>query len=76
VSGDLLHACTRCRSPRLLLGHVTDQDRLCADCYREAGEPPAGRMSPAGVHAAELAARDRMLARGGTDRHLVRSGKS
>ena len=71
-----LHACTRCRSPRLLLGHVTDQDRLCAECYRRAGEPPAGRVSPEYVPEAERRIREQMLARGGTDRYRVLAGKA
>lgn len=56
---------------------VVDGRRLCALHWVAAGRPwPRNIAPPAEVHKAELQTRERMLARGGTDRHLVRSGKS
>lgn len=49
---------------------------LCGPCWRQAGEPSAPPSTAAEAHAAALKARDRMQARGGTDRHMVRSGKA
>jgi ribosomal protein L37AE/L43A len=73
---DLLHACTRCGAPRLLLVRLGADDWLCAACWRAAGEPSGPRHSPEAVFAREQLTRDQMRARGGTDRHLVRNGLS
>lgn len=49
----------------------------CAGCWRKAGRPwPSRLASIEDLHAAETATRERMNARGGADRHLVRKGLS
>lgn len=51
--------------------------RLCAHHWHAAGEPwPRETLTAQQVHEAELRTRERMTARGGTDRHLVRNGKT
>jgi hypothetical protein len=56
---------------------VVDGRRLCAAHWIAAGCPwPRALASPLEVHEAEVRIRERMQARGGADRHLVRSGKS
>lgn len=51
----------------------TKRGLLCPPCWTDAGSPePVGD----GAHRQEERTRERMLARGGTDRHLVRTGKS
>lgn len=50
---------------------------LCAECWRALGQPfPRAQASPDLVHETELRTRERMQARGGTDRHLVRNGRT
>jgi hypothetical protein len=70
----VLHACDRCRRIRELLAR-TIFGHLCATCWYELGEPSAP-IDADDVHAAELATRERMLARGGEDRYRVRAGKA
>jgi hypothetical protein len=69
--------CDRCPSMPGLLA-VTRVGRLCRDCWMELPEPlkwlPPSTMQE--THWAEVKARERMTARGGTDRHLVRAGLS
>jgi hypothetical protein len=53
--------------------------QLCASCWRARGRPwpveePPESSAAIAEHEAEV--RRRMLARGGTDRHLVRSGRT
>lgn len=56
---------------------VVDGRRLCLPCWLAAGRPwPTSACSPLEVHEAELRTRERMSARGGTDRHLVRTGRT
>lgn len=52
--------------------------RYCARHWHAAGRPtPREPLATAQqVHEAELRIRDRMNARGGTDRHLVRNGRT
>jgi hypothetical protein len=54
---------------------VVDGYGYCSDCWKAAGRPfpkrPPGAFE---LEAQEIRNRDRMLARGGTDRHLVRNG--
>jgi hypothetical protein len=69
------HRCGSCDDRRLYAplrdGHV------CSTCWGALGRPfPRAEAAPELVQAAELATRERMTARGGTDRHLVRNGKT
>jgi len=58
--------------------HVVVDGRLfCGAHWRAAGRPfPRTEATVEELHQAELATRERMQARGGADRHMVRSGKS
>lgn len=48
---------------------------LCLGCWRAAGRPwPMPETDVYRIHEAEEATRQKMLARGGTHRHLVRKG--
>ena len=49
---------------------------LCARCWKAKGKPSSRPGNIQQVHEAETATRERMLARGSADRHMVRSGKS
>ncbi len=50
---------------------------VCATCWHLLGCPwPRNPPTMADVEEAEQRTRVRMIARGGTDRHLVRSGKA
>ena len=50
---------------------------MCCGCWTAAGCPfPRRIATPAEIHAAEIATRERMQKRGGADRHMVRNGKS
>ncbi len=56
---------------------VVDGRHLCLPCWLAAGRPwPTSACSPLEAHEAELRTRERMTARGGTDRHLVRNGRT
>lgn len=67
-------SCGRCDRPALLLARIGGR-AICAYCWWDLGKPwPREKASPEEIHAAELAARERMLRRGGTDRHMVRKG--
>lgn len=65
----VLWRCARCGADTEVYATGTD---LCPGCGFGALRVP----SMAYVHEAEKATRERMLARGGTDRHLVRNGKT
>jgi hypothetical protein len=69
--------CSRCPSTPSLLAR-TRAGVLCAACWRELPEPlkwlPPSTMQE--VHQAEVKARERMMARGGADAHIVRKGLS
>jgi len=69
--------CERCPATPGLFA-VTRAGRLCVGCWKELPEPlrwlPPSTMQE--THEAEVLARERMTARGGTDRHLVRAGLS
>jgi hypothetical protein len=54
-----------------------DGRRMCAACWHRLGEPRSA-SAPTAIEAAlvEAKTRERMLARGGADRHLARSGKA
>lgn len=68
--------CDGCGQPRHLFALVLGK-LLCVRCWRRAGSPfPRSTATPQELHEIELATRERMNARGGADRHLVRSGKS
>ena len=70
--------CYRCGScdDRRLYAPLRD-GHVCSDCWRALGQPfPRAEAAPEAVYEAELRTRERMTARGGTDRHLVRNGKT
>ena len=67
---DFLWRCSACwRGFWLLVKGTT----LCPGCYVEGGSPPLS-VNAADVYRQEQATRERMVARGGTARHLVRKG--
>lgn len=67
--------CGSCDDARLYA--EVDGRWYCSRCWLGAGRPwPTRALSPLEVHEAELATRERMTARGGLDRHLVRNGKT
>lgn len=74
------HGCDRCGD--LDEGHLYVRLAraywLCARCYVRAGRPSSRHddQDAAAVHAAELAAHERMAARGGADAYRVRAGKA
>jgi hypothetical protein len=71
-----LFACDRCHEPRHLFANWAGR-LVCAECWHALGSPfPRRELTPQEMHAAEIATRERMLKRGGADRHLVRAGKS
>ena len=65
--------CDRCRLPRVLFLRLGEEN-ICAWCWARAGRPSPAPSPPNSAH--EVAVRERMLARGGADRHTVRSGRS
>lgn len=80
MTGELLLApvgCDGCGpdAARSTLLAVVDGRRLCLPCWLGAGRPwPTSVASPLEAHEVEVRTRERMTARGGTDRHLVRKG--
>lgn len=76
MTGTLLHVCEGgCgRALQLLIGTV--RGRLCPDCYRRLGQPVAAAVGAEDAERIRQETAARMLKRGGTDRHLVRSGKA
>lgn len=78
----VLWHCEGCREPRLLLARVIlarvpGDLLLCYRCWVIAGRPwPKTPGTVEEVHAATLAIRERMFARGGATRHMVRSGRT
>lgn len=71
--------CTTCgagqEQGRVFLARLGGGRLLCLVCWRAAGRPwPMPETDVQRIHEAELATRERMQARGGTDRHLVRKG--
>ena len=77
VSGNGCTNCGDCRDPGLYL-RISERDWLCSTCWHKQGQPSPLRtgLSPAQIQEREYATIRRMLARGGTDRHLARSGKA
>lgn len=70
--------CGRCLvvDDRRLYAPLRD-GHVCSDCWKALGSPfPRAEASPSIIHEAELRTRERMVARGGTDRHLVRNGRT
>jgi hypothetical protein len=54
-----------------------DGSLRCVACWKAAGRPfPIRPPSVAELHEAEVATRERMMARGGSDAHIVRKGLS
>jgi len=71
-----LFACDGCHKAFLLFVDFGGR-KLCSDCWHAKGSPwPRRPATIEEIHAAELKTRERMQARGGADRHMVRSGKS
>ena len=73
VRGDLLHACSACGAARILLLDLGLR-RLCASCWHAEGELGPRFAPPDWLHEEEI--RRQMIQRGGTDRHMARSGKT
>lgn len=73
-------ACDSCNRIFLEQGRLfvrVDGRWYCVECWRKAGRPwPRREATLDELHAAETATRERMLARGGAHRHLVRKGVS
>ena len=67
--------CSACRAPVEVFVRI-DGRPLCAACWKGKGKPSSRPGNMQQVHEAETATRERMLARGSADRHMVRSGKS
>lgn len=65
--------CDRCGAKRFLFARVNGE-RLCSGCWKSAGRPRGDDLGA--VHDLEVRTREHMTARGGADRHRVRSGKS
>ena len=62
---------------RILYARLGTDRSLCCGCWKRAGRPfPRKKLSELELHESELAMRAKMTARGGTDRHLVRAGKT
>ncbi len=70
--------CDRCPTIDMDRLYVTvDGKHYCSIHWKGAGRPwPRLALSIQEVHTAEVAARDHMMKRGGTDRHLVLKGLS
>ena len=67
--------CGDCRDPGLYV-RLGPRTHACKACWDERGQPGPMRVDPALGAEHEARTRERMLSRGGTDRHLVRSGKT
>jgi hypothetical protein len=67
--------CGGCGRPVDLYARI-DGTPACPRCWRRAGSPYPRRATMDEVHQAEVRTRERMNARGGADRHMVRAGKS
>ena len=70
--------CHRCGSldERRMYAPLRD-GHVCSDCWHTLGQPfPRTEADPELVHEVELRTRERMTARGGPDKYLVRAGKS
>ena len=69
----LTDACDHCGRRRFLYAR-SGGVRFCSDCYKAAGRPRPDDLGL--VHELEVRTRERMTARGSTDRHLVRNGRT
>jgi hypothetical protein len=78
LSGCDTPGCDAQRGTRNRLFARVGKRRLCFVCWVVAGRPwpPPDNATPEELHQVELRTRERMLARGGTDRHLVRNGRT
>lgn len=73
-----MSGCDTCGSldARRLYANV-DGRRLCSGCWKKAGRPwPRRAADPNEAAATEQKVRERMLKRGGPDRHLARNNKT
>jgi hypothetical protein len=71
---ELLQRCSGPCHGNYLLLVLTERGALCPGCWRAAGEPSALMGTETEVHEQLQRTRERMVARGGTARHLVRKG--
>ena len=71
-------ACSHCDTvdERRLYARMAAGRHLCHGCWVKLGRPSPGVEDMEAVHQAELAALEAMTRRGGTDRNLVRNGRS
>lgn len=72
-----MSGCARCGSldDRKLYANAGKRGTFCAECWHLLGCPfPQDHAAPIELEAQEMATKQRMLARGGADRHLVRKG--
>jgi len=53
---------------------IVKGQRTCLECWKAAGRPRGDDIGQA--HEVEVGTRERMTARGSTDRHLVRNGRA
>lgn len=67
--------CSRCDRGVSLFVRIEGRP-VCARCWKRAGSPAPRPPTMHERHEAEVANHERMNARGGADRHLVRSGKA
>lgn len=65
--------CESCGEVRKLYARIKGK-RMCARCWAQAGQPSGDHLAAA--HDLEVKTRERMTARGSTDRHMVRSGRT
>jgi len=74
----VLSGCDRCGDAQFTRKYANvDGERLCRGCWERAGRPyPKRTATEIERFALETAIRERMTARGGTGRHLVRNGKA
>jgi hypothetical protein len=76
----VLVGCDRCPDarPNGLYAHAEGPfARLCSSCWVAMGRPwPRHAKSMQQVHESEVAIRAGMTARGSTDRHMVRNGRT
>lgn len=74
----ILEGCTRCSDARELglYARMNGDTVLCAACWKRAGRPSPAPVSRVELERVEVETRRRMVARGGTNKHLVFSGKA
>lgn len=71
--------CTKCgdaRADGLYALAAGPYRRLCSRCWEATGRPWPGPADVQQQHESELKVREAMQKRGGTDRHMVRNGRT